>query len=42
LPAWGKSWLRYKSDGDLRLAHKPIRTGLLDVIEKVNASTAAK
>jgi hypothetical protein len=42
LPAWGKSWLCYKTDGDLRLAHKPIRTGLLDVIEKINATPATK
>jgi hypothetical protein len=42
LPVWGKSWLCYKMDGDLRLAHKPIRTGLLDVIEKINASPPGK
>jgi TIR domain len=42
LPAYKKSWLCYKTDGDLRLAHKPIRTGLLDVIEKINAAPATK
>jgi hypothetical protein len=37
LPEWGKSWLCYKAEGDLSLAHKPIRTGLLDVVEKINS-----
>lgn len=32
LPAWGRSWRSYKSQMD---AHKPIRVGLLDAVEKV-------
>jgi TIR domain len=39
LPAYGKSWLSYRNS---MLAHKPIRTGLLDVIEKLNAPLATK
>lgn len=38
LPAWGQSWLRCERDGGHPMAaHKPIRKGLLDVIEKVAA-----
>ena len=39
LPEWGKSWLSYRNS---MLAHKPIRTGLLDVIEKVGARRGTK
>jgi hypothetical protein len=39
LPEWGKSWLSYRNS---MLAHKPIRTGLLDVIEKVGAGRGTK
>jgi hypothetical protein len=36
LPAWGRSWRSFERDGGHAMdAHKPIRTGLLDVIEKV-------
>lgn len=35
LPAWGRSWRSYEQNGHTMDAHKPIRTGLLDVIEKV-------
>ncbi|MEM8874184.1 MAG: toll/interleukin-1 receptor domain-containing protein [Planctomycetota bacterium] len=36
LPAWGKSWLCYKEEGgELDMALKPIRTGLLDAVERV-------
>jgi TIR domain len=36
LPAWGRSWRSYEMNGGHTIdAHKPIRTGLLDVIEKV-------
>ena len=38
LPVWGRSWRSYeRKDGHTMDAHKPIRTGLLDVIEKVKA-----
>ena len=40
LPEHGKSWLCYKLDGSFRLAHKPIRTGLLNVIEIINQTRA--
>lgn len=36
LPEWGKSWLCYKENGgDLQLALQPIRTGLLNAVERV-------
>ncbi|MEK6260574.1 MAG: toll/interleukin-1 receptor domain-containing protein [Planctomycetota bacterium] len=36
LPAWGRSWRSFEMNGGRTMdAHKPIRTGLLDVIEKV-------
>jgi hypothetical protein len=37
LPAWGRSWRSYErtNGGHTMDAHKPIRTGLLDVLEKV-------
>ena len=34
LPAWGRSWLSYEQDGDTMNAHKPIRTGLWEAIDK--------
>lgn len=38
LPAWGRSWRSYEVNGGHSMdAHKPIRTGLHDVIEKVQA-----
>lgn len=38
LPAWGRSWRSFEMNGGHTMdAHKPIRTGLLDVIEKVKA-----
>ena len=39
LPAWGKSWRAFERDGGLSMdAHKPIRKGLLDVLDKVEAN----
>jgi hypothetical protein len=36
LPAWGRSWRSYEiNGGDTMDAHKPIRAGLWDAIEKV-------
>jgi hypothetical protein len=38
LPAWGKCWRDYEQNGgDFRDAHKPIRDGLRQAIEKVMA-----
>ena len=38
LPAWGRSWRSYElSGGHTMDAHKPIRTGLLDVLEKAQS-----
>jgi TIR domain-containing protein len=38
LPAWGRSWRSYELHGGHTMdAHKPIRTGLLDVVEKITA-----
>ena len=42
LPAWGRSWRSYESNGGNTMdAHKPIRTGLLDVVEKVKKARHA-
>jgi hypothetical protein len=36
LPVWGRSWRSYEMNGGHTMdAHKPIRKGLLDAIEKV-------
>ncbi len=38
LPAWGKCWLDYEQQtGHYQAAHKPIREGLRQAIEKVRA-----
>ncbi|MCB1066408.1 MAG: toll/interleukin-1 receptor domain-containing protein [Verrucomicrobiae bacterium] len=38
LPAWGKCWRDFEKDGgEYQDAHKPIRDGLRQAIEKVNA-----
>lgn len=43
LPEWGKSWLCFSENGgDLQAALKPIRTGLLDAVERVMVSRSAK
>ncbi len=39
LPEFGKSLLCYEN---VRLAHKPIRTGLLDALEKVKSNRSLK
>ena len=42
LPAWGHSWRSYEMNGGHTMdAHKPIRTGLLGVIEKTKNRLAA-
>jgi hypothetical protein len=42
LPAWGRSWRSYELNGGHTMdAHKPIRTGLLDVMEKANRRLVA-
>jgi hypothetical protein len=39
LPAWGKSWRSYEVNGGNTMdAHKPIRTGLWQAIEKARQS----
>src|SRR5262245_4097372 len=43
LPAWGRSWRSYEMNGGHTMdAHKPIRKGLLDVIEKVQTRLVGK
>lgn len=43
LPAWGQSWRCYEMNGGHTMdAHKPIRTGLLNVIEKVKTLRRGK
>ena len=43
LPAWGRSWRSYEMNGGHTMdAHKPIRTGLLDVIEKLKTNLLSK
>lgn len=37
LPAWGRSWRSYEREGDTIDAHKPIRTGLWQAIDKAKA-----
>jgi len=38
LPSWGKCWLDYERDsGHYQAAHKPIREGLRQAIDKVSA-----
>ena len=38
LPAWGRCWLDYEQEtGHYQAAHKPIRDGLRQAIEKVGA-----
>ncbi|MCR4318009.1 MAG: toll/interleukin-1 receptor domain-containing protein [Planctomycetes bacterium] len=37
LPAWGRSWRSFEQNGgDTMDAHKPIRKGLLDVIDSIS------
>ena len=43
LPVWGSSWRSYEMNGGHTMdAHKPIRTGLLDVIEKVKSRLSSR
>ena len=43
LPAWGKCWRDYERDGGCyQDAHKPIRVGLRQVIDKVRTNHAPK
>jgi len=38
LPSWGKSWMEYeRQNGYYQAAHKPIREGLRQAIDKVSA-----
>ncbi len=38
LPSWGKCWLDYEQEsGHYQMAHKPIREGLRQAIDKVHA-----
>ncbi len=42
LPAWGRSWRSYEVNGGHSMdAHKPIRTGLNDVIENIQTKLKA-
>jgi hypothetical protein len=40
LPAWGRSWRSYEQNGHTMDAHKPIRTGLWQAIDKVKTLKA--
>jgi hypothetical protein len=43
LPEWGKSWYCYRDPaGEYHAASKPIRTGLLDAVERVIKSRPSK